>query len=95
MNFKTLLFDHISFGKCWRKPRSDIDSTWPVDINEMYGRAVGRSENPGVPVLFVGHNLPPMIEIGLTDLPKSGGARAPPATPGTTGLYGLFIKTKD
>ena len=27
-------------------------------------RAVGRSENPGVPVLFGGHNLPPLVEIG-------------------------------
>ena len=50
-------------------------------------RAVGRSENPGVPVLFGGHNLPPLVEIGLTDLPKSGGAMAPPAPPGTTPLY--------
>ena len=49
-------------------------------------RAVGRSENPGVPVLFVGHNLAPLVEIGLTDLPKSGGAMAPPAPAGTTGL---------
>ena len=40
----------------------------------------------GVPVLFGGHNLPPLVEIGLTDLPKSGGAMAPPAPPGTTGL---------
>ena len=39
------------------------------------------SENPGVPVLFGGHNLSPLVEIGLTDLPKSGGAMAPPATP--------------
>ena len=39
-------------------------------------RAVGRSENPGVPVIFGGHNLPPLVEIGLLDLPKSGGARA-------------------
>ena len=31
-------------------------------------RAVGRSENPEVPVLFGGHNLLPLIEIGLTDL---------------------------
>ena len=37
MNFKKLLFDHISFGFCWRKPRSLIDSTWPVDINNVYG----------------------------------------------------------
>jgi hypothetical protein len=49
-------------------------------------RAVGGSENSGVPVLFVGHNLPPLVEIGLTDLPKFGGAMAPPAPPGTTGL---------
>ena len=41
------------------------------------GRAIGRSENLRVPVLFGGHNLPPpLVEIGLTDLPKSG-------TPGT------------
>ena len=37
-------------------------------------RAVGRSENPGVPVLLCGHNLPPLVQIGLTDLPKSVGA---------------------
>ena len=37
-------------------------------------RAVGRSENPGVPALFGGHNLPPtLIETGLTNLQKSGG----------------------
>jgi len=34
-------------------------------------RAFGRSENPGVPVLFGGHNLCPLVEIGLTDLSKS------------------------
>ena len=34
------------------------------------------SENPGVPVVMWGHNLPPLVEIGLTDLPKSGGAMA-------------------
>ena len=33
-------------------------------------RAVGRSENPGVPVLFGGHNLSPMVEKELTDLPR-------------------------
>ena len=51
-------------------------------------RAVGRSENAGVPVLFGGHNLTPtpLVDIGLTDLPKSGGAMAPTAPPGTTGL---------
>ena len=44
-------------------------------------RAVGRSENPGVPVLFGWHNLLPLVAIGLTDLPKSGGAMAPPVPP--------------
>ena len=48
--------------------------------------AVGRSENPGVPELFGGHNVPPLVEIGLNDLPNSGGAMVPPAPPGTTGL---------
>ena len=50
-------------------------------------RAVGRSENPGVPVLFGGHNLPPLVEIGVTALPKSWGATTPPASPGTTLQY--------
>ena len=50
-------------------------------------RAVGRPENPGMSVLFGGHNL------GLTDLPKSGGAMAPPAPPGTTGLLNTVIYT--
>ena len=38
-----------------------------------------------MPVLFGGHNLPPppLVEIGLHDMPKSGGA---PAPTGTTGL---------
>ena len=48
-------------------------------------RTLVRSKNP---VLFDGHNLPPsLVEIGLTDLQKSGGAMAPPAPPGSTGLY--------
>ena len=45
-------------------------------------RAEGRSENPGVPALFGGHNLPLLAEIGLTDLLKSGGIMAYPAPPG-------------
>ena len=39
--------------------------------------AVGKSENPGAAVLFGGHNLSPLVEIGLTDLPKSEGAMVP------------------
>ena len=50
-------------------------------------RAVRRSENPGVPV--DGQNLPRLVEIGLTALPKSGGAMAPlAAPPAPTGLSG-------
>ena len=30
-------------------------------------RAAGRSENMGVPVILGGHNLPLLVEIGLTD----------------------------
>ena len=43
-----------------------------------------------MPVLFGGHNQPPLVEIGLTDLPKSGVAMAPPAPPGTTGLLDII-----
>ena len=47
----------------------------------------GPYEGPEVPVLvFGGNNLSHLVEIGLTDLPKSGGAMALPAPPGTTGL---------
>ena len=45
--------------------------------------AVGRFENPGVAVLFEGYNPPPsLVRIGLTDLPKSGGAMPPLAPTG-------------
>jgi hypothetical protein len=46
-------------------------------IEQTDYRAIGRSENLGVPVLFGGHNLPPLVEIWLTDLIKYGGAMAP------------------
>ena len=49
--------------------------------NYVDSRAVGRSENSGVPVLFGRHNLPPLVEIGLTDRSKIGGAMAIPGTP--------------
>ena len=61
---------------------------WPPWHGLICTRAVARSENPGVPVLFGGHNLLPLVEIGLTDLPKSGGA-----PPGTTGLYAYSPST--
>ena len=36
-------------------------------------RAVARSENPGGLVVLGGDNVPPLVEIGLADLPKTGG----------------------
>ena len=49
-------------------------------------RAVTRSENPGWHVILGGDNVPPLVEIGLTDLPKSGGgAHAPSAPPACDG----------
>ena len=42
--------------------------------NKSGFKVVGRSENLGVPVLFGGYSQLPLIEIGLTDLPKIGGA---------------------
>ena len=62
-----------------KKVISNSDKTSEKDYNIDLSRAIGRSENPGVPVLFGGHNLPLLVEVGLTDLPKSGGA----STPGT------------
>ena len=34
--------------------------------------AVSRSENPGGLVVLGGDNVLPLVEIGLTDLPKTG-----------------------
>ena len=36
-------------------------------------RAVARSENPGGLVVLCGDNVSSLVEIGLTDLPKTGG----------------------
>ena len=58
-------------------------------------RAVGRSENPGVLASSnkVGKICPP-VEIGLTDLPKFGGAMASLAPSVPTGLkFTSFSKT--
>ena len=44
------------------------------------GRAVARSGNPGGHIVLGGDNVPPLVEIGLTDPPKSGG-HVPPWPP--------------
>ena len=45
-----------------------------------------------MPVFFGGHNLLPLVEVGLTDLLKSGGAMASPAPPGTTDLCSRLLE---
>ena len=41
-------------------------------------RHAARVKNPGGQVVLGGDNVSPLVEIGLTDPPKSGGAAAPP-----------------
>ena len=45
----------------------------------MYVRPVARSENPGGLAVMGRDNVPTLVEIGWIDLPKTGGAKAPPA----------------
>ena len=59
--------------------------------NTSLSRAVARSENLGGHIILGGDNVPPLVEIGLTDLPKSGGAHAPPALLLATGLVCIWI----
>ena len=60
-------------------PRQLNNETSELNTRQPNNRAVGTSDNPGVPVLFDVHNLPPLVETGLTDLPKSGGVMTPPS----------------
>ena len=63
----------------------------PLLVHVVQG--LGKCENPGVPVLFGRHNLPPLVEIGLTDLPKSGGAMTQERTKGLYkhGFFGYYF----
>ena len=51
-------------------------------------RTVGRSENPGGLVVL---GLLPLIGLGLTYLPKSGGGGNFPLTQGSDGLFNISI----
>ena len=69
---------------------------WPLfklRTNTSYmciiSRAVARSENPGGHVLLGGDNMPPLVEMGLTDLPKSGGP--PPLATGLIRVYVYYV----
>ena len=64
-----------------------VDLSQVSQGNSLRGiRAVGRYENPGVPVVIRWAKFVSLVEIGLTDLPKSGCAMKHPAHPGMTGL---------
>ena len=59
---------------------------WISMIWKLHFRAVARSKNLGGHVELDGDNVPPLVEIGLTDLSKSWGARAPRPAPLATGM---------
>ena len=46
----------------------------PCNVLHITCRAVARSENPGGHIVLGGDNVPPLVEIGLSDLSKSGGS---------------------
>ena len=70
---------------CFLGPRHSFKKNSTLCVYLKF-RAVARSENLGGHIVLGGDNVPPLVEIGLTDLPKSGGAQAPPAPPLATGL---------
>ena len=60
-------------------PRDICDSHFDNGVRNR-ARAVARSENPRGLVVLGGENVPPLlVDIGLADLSKNGGALAPPA----------------
>ena len=64
---------------CW-----GVIKSWHLSHEKasfLWCRAVVRSENPGGLVVLSGDNVSPLVQIGLTDLAKTGGAKAPPASP--------------
>ena len=61
---------------------------WYRSCIQLY-RAVGRSENPGVPALFDGRNILLLVEIGFNDLPKSGHGTPKDHTPALSTPRGL------
>ena len=56
-------------------------------MNWLGSRAVGRPENPEG-----GHNLSLLVEIGLTDLPKSGDGHGTPVSD-RPGKHYTFIRS--
>ena len=50
-------------------PAPRIQNVIYTSEKDVHNRAVARSENPGGLVVPGGDNVPPLVEIGLTDLP--------------------------
>ena len=57
-----------------------LQSSGALSSGQPNSRDAPRVKNPGGQVVLGGDNVSPLVEIGLTDPPKSGGAAAPPAS---------------
>ena len=75
-------------------PFESVHEKSPILKNSVHEMSLSTKCLHSVPVLFGGHNLPPLVEIRLTSLPNSGGAMEPPAPPGTTPLYWTHKRTR-
>ena len=62
--------------------------------HSLRSRHAARVKNLGGHIVLGGDNVPPLVEIGLTDPPKSGGARAPLASHLVACLPVLFKDVK-
>ena len=70
------------------EPKDEVEmkSLDEEELIDSQDRAVARSENLEGHVVLGGDNVPPLVEIGLNGLPKTGGVRAPLAPPLAIGL---------
>ena len=62
--------------------------------NAHVNRGIGSYRKLGGQVVMwrAGHNLPPLVDIGLSDLPKPGWAIVHPAHPSPTPLSHVLIR---
>ena len=65
-----------------------------IDLDLTIIRDVVRFSNPGVLAVMWSAYLPPLVGIGLTELPNSGGAKATPAPPLMTALIMIWSGPK-
>ena len=62
-----------------------------LENKSTYFRPVARSENPGGLVVLWWAYSAPLVEIGLTEMSKTGGAEAPPAPTGDSPVFNFNI----